>query len=84
MVTSNYHTRRARYIFERVFTPGVAVNVVSARDGEFDPEHWWEHRKSVKEFFRELAGMVVAMWELRNHDDSGQKSTGNGSVLNGL
>jgi uncharacterized SAM-binding protein YcdF (DUF218 family) len=80
VVTSNYHTRRARYIFERVFTPGVTVNVVSARDGEFDPEHWWEHRKSVKEFFRELAGMVVAMWELRNHDDSGHKSTGNGTA----
>jgi len=65
VVTSNYHTRRARYIFQRVFPESVTVRVASARDGEFDPEHWWENRKSLKEFIRELAAMVVATWELR-------------------
>jgi uncharacterized SAM-binding protein YcdF (DUF218 family) len=65
VVTSNYHTRRARYIFQRVFPESVAVRVASARDGKFDPEHWWENRKSLKEFVRELAAMVVATWELR-------------------
>ena len=65
VVTSNYHTRRARYIFQRVFPESIVVRVASARDGEFDPEHWWENRKSLKEFTRELAGMVVAAWELR-------------------
>src|SRR6202162_3242823 len=65
VVTSNYHTRRARYIFQRVFPESVTVRVASARDGEFDPEHWWENRKSLKEFTRELAAMVVAAWELR-------------------
>jgi uncharacterized SAM-binding protein YcdF (DUF218 family) len=65
VVTSNYHTRRARYIFQHVFPESVTVRVASARDGEFDPEHWWENRKSLKEFTRELAAMVVAAWELR-------------------
>ena len=65
VVTSNYHTRRARYIFQRVFPESVAVRVANARDGEFDPEHWWENRKSLKEFIRELEAMVVATWELR-------------------
>jgi uncharacterized SAM-binding protein YcdF (DUF218 family) len=65
VVTSNYHTRRARYIFQHVFQESVTVRVASARDGEFDPEHWWENRKSLKEFTRELAGMVVAALELR-------------------
>jgi uncharacterized SAM-binding protein YcdF (DUF218 family) len=66
IVTSNYHTRRARYIFERVFPASVSVSVASARDGDFDPERWWEKRKSIKLFTRELAGMVVSMWELRS------------------
>ena len=66
IVTSNYHTRRARYIFRRCFPAGIAVSVASARDGDFDPERWWEKRKSVKLFMRELAGMVEAMWELRD------------------
>jgi uncharacterized SAM-binding protein YcdF (DUF218 family) len=64
VVTSNYHTRRARYIFDRVFPSTVKVRVASARDGDFDPEQWWQHRKSLKQLTREMAGLVVAMWEL--------------------
>lgn len=63
VVTSNYHTRRARYIFRRVFPQGIEVRVASARDGDFDPQHWWEKRKSTKELTREFAGMLVAVWE---------------------
>jgi uncharacterized SAM-binding protein YcdF (DUF218 family) len=65
VVTSNYHTRRARYIFQRVFPESITVRVASARDGGFDPEHWWENRKSLKAFIQELVSMVVATWELR-------------------
>lgn len=65
IVTSNYHTRRARYIFSRVFPPGVAIRVASAKDGDFDPENWWENRKSTKLFGREVLGLAVSMWELR-------------------
>jgi vancomycin permeability regulator SanA len=65
VVTSNYHTRRARYIFSRVFPTAITVKVASARDGSFDPERWWEKRESIKLFAHEVAGMVVAVWELR-------------------
>jgi uncharacterized SAM-binding protein YcdF (DUF218 family) len=64
LVTSNYHTRRARYIFRRIFPQGIEVSVASARDGDFDPQHWWEKRKSTKELTKEFAGMVVALWEM--------------------
>jgi uncharacterized SAM-binding protein YcdF (DUF218 family) len=72
VVTSNYHTRRARYIYRRVFPQGVEVRVASARDGDFDPEHWWEERKSIKELTREFAGMVVTLWELRGRGETGE------------
>ena len=64
VVTSNYHTRRARYIFRRVFPQGIELRIASARDGDFDPQKWWVKRKSIKELTREVAGMVVAIWEL--------------------
>ncbi len=80
-VTSNYHTRRVRYIFQKVFPSGVEVSVASARDGDFDPEHWWERRKSVKEFLGELVGMVAAMWELRNENGQDAKSSRDGRVV---
>jgi uncharacterized SAM-binding protein YcdF (DUF218 family) len=65
VVTSNYHARRTRFIFERVFRPSVTVRVSAARDSEFDPAHWWESRLGTKLFFNELVGYAVAWWELR-------------------
>src|SRR5437588_5232198 len=72
VVTSNFHTRRARYVFRRVFLPGMEVRIASARDGDFDPQGWWEKRKSIKELMREFAGMVVALWELSARSETGE------------
>ncbi len=74
VVTSNFHTRRARYIFLHVFPQTMEVRVASARDGDFDPEHWWEKRKSVKELTKEFAGMVVAVWELHGKSETSEKT----------
>ncbi len=65
IVTSNSHTRRARYVFRRVFPAAVSVRVASARDSDYDPDHWWETRKGQKRFFHEAVGILVAWWELR-------------------
>jgi uncharacterized SAM-binding protein YcdF (DUF218 family) len=70
VVTSNYHARRARFIFERVLPAGVSVHVSGAHDSEFDPSNWWETRLGEKLFFNELLGYVVARWELRSKSDA--------------
>jgi uncharacterized SAM-binding protein YcdF (DUF218 family) len=70
VVTSNYHTRRARYIFRRVFPQDIEIHVASARDGDFDPQSWWEKRKSTKLFVREMVGMMVALWEHPRRSDA--------------
>ncbi len=72
VVTSNFHTRRARYIFEHVFPPGMEVRMASARDGDFDPEHWWEKRKSIKELTEEFVGMMESVWELRGKSEKSE------------
>jgi uncharacterized SAM-binding protein YcdF (DUF218 family) len=72
VVTSNYHTRRARYIFRRVFPQGMEIRMASARDGDFDPELWWEKRKSIKQLTREIAAMAVALWELRGRTETSE------------
>jgi uncharacterized SAM-binding protein YcdF (DUF218 family) len=76
VVTSNYHTRRARYIFNRVFPQDIEVRVASARDGDFDPQRWWEKRKSAKELMHEFAGMVVSLWELRHGSEKSETTQG--------
>ena len=70
VVTSNYHTRRARYIYRHVFPQGIELRVASARDGDFDPQKWWVKRKSIKELTRELGGMAVAIWELSGRSET--------------
>jgi uncharacterized SAM-binding protein YcdF (DUF218 family) len=77
IVTSNYHTRRARYIYEKVLPAGIAVSLAGAKDGDFDPERWWETRKSIKLFAKELAGMVVAIWDLHGVE----KNVGNAVMV---
>ena len=70
VVTANYHTRRARYIFRHLFPQDIEIGVASARDGDFDPQNWWEKRKSTKVFIREITGMAVTIWELRSGPES--------------
>lgn len=65
LVTSNYHTRRARYIFRKVFPESVRLEVAGAPDPDFDPATWWESRRGRKIFFLETAGYLEAVWELR-------------------
>jgi uncharacterized SAM-binding protein YcdF (DUF218 family) len=74
VVTSNYHTRRARYIFRRVFPDTITVTVASARDGDFDPANWYEKRGSIKKFMHEVVGMLVAFWELHSKDEPATQS----------
>jgi len=64
VVTSNYRTRRAKYIVSKILGDGITVRMASARDGDFDPANWYDHRKSIKRFVHELAGYCVAVWEL--------------------
>jgi uncharacterized SAM-binding protein YcdF (DUF218 family) len=80
VVTSNYHTRRLRYICERLFPPGTALRVVAARDSDFDPDSWWHTRLGVKIFAHELVGMIVTMWELRHQDTQTSSANMSASV----
>jgi len=76
LVTSNYHTRRARFIFSRVFPASVTVTIVAAQDAQFDPNSWWQSRLGRKLFFLESAGYFQAMWELSGTPPvNSQKST---------
>jgi len=68
IVTSNYHTRRARYIYDHVLAPGTELRMVAAADPAYDPNSWWRTREGLKTFFYECVGFIVAHWELRDSD----------------
>lgn len=75
VVTSNYHTRRARYILTRVLPKGTEMRMLAAHDTNYDPDNWWRTRRGEKIFFHESVGIFVAMWELR-HRDAQTSTTG--------
>ena len=72
VVTANYRTRRIRYVLERSLPEGYELRMVPARDRDYDPNDWWSHRASAKNFLRETAGFFVTLWEM--HRDSTKDS----------
>ena len=68
IVTSNYHTRRTRYICDHLFPSDTHVLVESAPDHDYDPDSWWRTRVGLKVFLHESMGMLEAFWVLHHHD----------------
>lgn len=68
IVTSNYHTRRTRYLCDHIFPSDIHVLVEAAPDRDYDPESWWRTRTGMKVFFHEFVGMFVAFWEVHTKD----------------
>jgi uncharacterized SAM-binding protein YcdF (DUF218 family) len=75
LVTSNYHTRRARYIFRKVLPRTVSLEVAGAPSSDFKAESWWESRQGRKTFFLEAVGYLDAVWELRDNQGAPVPST---------
>jgi uncharacterized SAM-binding protein YcdF (DUF218 family) len=56
LVTSDYHTARARRIYlaaARAFAPAPAMRTVAAPDEHFRPDSWWRNREGQKTVFFE-------------------------------
>ncbi len=59
LVTSNYHTRRAAWLWRKE-NPGIRVNAVPAPDPYFSPEAWFKNREGQKTFLLEWAKTVAS------------------------
>lgn len=61
VVTSNYHTRRARLIWKAAVAntePPFAISVQGVSDGDFEPEGWWRKRRYAKSWLLELTKLT--------------------------
>ncbi len=74
VVTSNYHTRRTRFVFERLAGGDPVVLVHAAPYPLFEPEVWWSSRESRKtwliEWLKFLNGGVELAGEAPLEGDS--------------
>ena len=58
VVTSNYHTRRARAVFRRYGSRDIRYLIIAAPDEDFSPENWWTTRDAQKVVFFEYAKLI--------------------------
>lgn len=48
LVTSNYHMKRAFFIFREVFPPNMDIISYPISSENFTPEEWWRHPQTIK------------------------------------
>jgi len=58
IVTSNYHTRRVRSVYDQFRTGPIQYLVVAARDEDFSPHDWWQSRQGRKVVALEYAKLL--------------------------
>jgi len=61
VVTSSYHTRRARMIWRSIVherDPSIQLWMHAAEDPEFSPDGWWKTRLYAKTWFMEMTKLI--------------------------
>ena len=58
LVTSRYHSRRARMLFNRVFEGQVEIVSVPTPYDEFEINDWWGNRLNAKQVFSEYQKLI--------------------------
>ena len=63
LVTSAYHSRRAKVVFN-LFCPGLEFRSVAAADSQFEPESWWKTPRYRTIFFSEWTKLLgTVFWK---------------------
>ena len=63
VVSSSYHTRRARRLFIRASGGRMRVLAYPAADPWFDPDRWWHSREGRKKFLEECLKHINSLLE---------------------
>lgn len=63
LTTSKYHTRRARYIWKKLFPDRFTIRAVAARNDPFSPEAWWKEGRQVRWVLAEYGAWIYYFWK---------------------
>ena len=70
VVTSDYHTRRAGWIWRHT-APWMEIRMIEAEDEYFRRDHWWVDRESGKRVFDEWAKLIAFTFDFFPPEKSG-------------
>lgn len=63
IATSKFHTRRARFIWNKRFGDRLSICTVSAKTDPFDPKSWWKEGRQIRWVLAEYGAWIYYWWK---------------------
>jgi uncharacterized SAM-binding protein YcdF (DUF218 family) len=63
IATSKYHTRRARFIWNRLFSDVLTIRSIAAKNDPFSPRKWWKQGRQIRWVLAEYGGWLYYFWK---------------------
>jgi uncharacterized SAM-binding protein YcdF (DUF218 family) len=63
ITTSKYHTRRARFIWEKMYKDRLTIYMVAAQNDPYDPNNWWKDGRQIRWLLAEYGAWIYYGWK---------------------
>ena len=63
ITTSKYHTRRAKFIWKKMYENQLTVFMVSAKTDPYDPDNWWKDGRQIRWVLAEYGAWIFYWWK---------------------
>lgn len=64
ITTSKYHTRRAKFIWQKIFGKQLTIYMVSAKTDPYDPHNWWKDGRQIRWVLAEYGAWIYYWWKV--------------------
>ena len=63
ITTSKYHTRRAKFIWQKMYKNRITIFTVSAKTDPYDPDNWWKDGRQIRWVLAEYGAWLYYWWK---------------------
>jgi uncharacterized SAM-binding protein YcdF (DUF218 family) len=63
ITTSKYHTRRAKFIWQKMYQNRITIFMVSAKTDPYDPDNWWKDGRQIRWVLAEYGAWLYYWWK---------------------
>ncbi len=64
ITTSKYHTRRAKFIWQRMYKKRLTICMVAAKTDPYDPDNWWKDGRQIRWVLTEYGSWLFYWWKV--------------------
>ena len=63
ITTSKYNTKRARYIWKKMYDGKLSIRTVAAKTDPYDPSGWWRDGRQIRWVMAEYGAWIYYWWK---------------------